>query len=227
MDYHMCTMKKAPAAIKAPALPKPEVAASKITELIDEDNFNHINLAGADLSYQQAKDVLIEEARISNVKFTGSALEKLSLRDARLDTCDLSNVEWKASRVTRVEIANSRLTGFRAAETKFSNCRFIDCGGKLIQLQTAHFEHSLFENCDLSGCDFRYCDLEGTIFKDCNLSEAIFYDARLKEVDFRGSDLRGILAHPKDLVGAIISPQQAVDFAAHFATLLGLTIAEP
>lgn len=214
-------------AMKPPSLPNPgSTPKSTIAELVDEDSFARLIFTGNDLSFQEATNVTIEEARFNNVRFAGSILQKLALRDARLDTCDLSNAEWNYSRITRVEIDNARLTGFRATDTKFSNCKFTNCVGKLIQLQTAQFDATIFQNCNLAGCDFRFCNLESVVFDNCDLQEAVFYDANLKNADFRGSNLLGILAHARDLAGAIISRQQALDFATHFANLLGMQVVD-
>ena len=87
--------------------------------------------------------------------------DSLRMEDVRLAGCNLANAAWPTMSCVRAEFVTCRMTGFSTQEALFHDTVFRDCKVDLAQFYQAKMLGVRFEECPLTGADFRKADLTG------------------------------------------------------------------
>jgi uncharacterized protein YjbI with pentapeptide repeats len=214
--------RKPKSGLKAPRLPVALPLAEPPHDLpADGDILSGFEYQGLDLTEQAISRLHLETAIFTQLIATGAQCENLRTEDVRFVGCNFANAAWPKLSCCRAEFIGCRMTGFITLEADVSDTIFRDCKIDLAQFYHAKMCGVRFEDCPLTGGDFRLTDLTGAVFMRCDLSGADLSGASLAGVDLRGCQLDGVRVGPAELRGATIDEAQALALVRAMGITIG------
>jgi uncharacterized protein YjbI with pentapeptide repeats len=113
-------------------------------------------ISGEGIDFRHAE---FEKSHIDHAQFQKSDFSHVAMRGGELSNSNVTDSDFSAVLVENVKIKwnNARYCNFSAA-------RFIDCDFTGSQLNEGRLVRAEFQNCDLSGVDFRGAKLDGVRF---------------------------------------------------------------
>ena len=191
--------------------------------LVDEGDYDAVELRGLDLSGQSATNARFLECGLYECR-----LDQADLRRARIADCLLVDLQAVSLDVAESSWRDSILRGCRfgalvAHGATLTRVRVVD--GKLdyVNLRGATLTDVRFEGCQISELDLGGAELHQVSLAGCRVERIDFSEARLHEVDLSGAQLHE-LTGVADMAGAVISEVQLADLAVTFATHLGIRV---
>jgi uncharacterized protein YjbI with pentapeptide repeats len=196
--------------VAAPQLP-PKLPAGSLPEglLGDEDVIRQVVFTEADISEQQARDVVCEHVHWQRCTMRGARLPAMHLRDVRFTRCDLIQTVLEKVALQRTELLDCRLTGLQAGDGRFRDLLLRDCQAQYASFAGGIFKGVRFERCILRDTSFLEADLAGALFLDCDLTNADMFGAKLTGADLRGSTIEGLRIGVKEIQGVKVDLVQA------------------
>ncbi|AHI00869.1 hypothetical protein KALB_7511 [Kutzneria albida DSM 43870] len=165
----------------------------------------------------------IVSSLVARTDLSGARFGPLELVDSVLEDVDLSNAVLQGVQVRTVELRNCRAIGLTLSADRSSALSVRDCQ---LDFASVHLEQSR-GGAAFVGCSLREARLSGdlakAVFEDCDLTGAEFRATGAKGCDLRGSTLTGAQGLGA-MRGAVISLEQAVSIAAELAAELGLAV---
>ncbi len=204
---------------------------------LDEANLRGADLSLAKLDKIRADGANFDETTLKMTKVTKSLLRGASLRGAKsmmasfvgsdLSQADLRGCQFEATNLSetildganfdeafldRVDLRDAQANGARFVKARMPNCA---AGGK------ARFTGSLFvsveapgslwQDTDLSGCDFSHANLQNTLFQGAYGEDVSFFAARLKGASFCRAKLAKTRFFAADLCHADLTRATLLD----------------
>ncbi|XP_045474395.1 BTB/POZ domain-containing protein KCTD9 [Harmonia axyridis] len=152
-----------------------------------ELRFQGVNLAGADLSKLDLRNINFKYANMQKCKLTGSNLSFCCLERA-----DLSYTNIDGAQLLGVK---GLCANFKGASMRC--CNFKDPAGSRSNMEGVNLKFADLEESDMCGVNLRVATLKNANLQNCNLRAAVLAGADLEKCDLSGSDL-----HEANLRGA-------------------------
>lgn len=188
--------------------------------LEDESQYSCLLVSGVDLAEQSAKRAAFDRVEFERTDLRGARFVDATLRDVCFRACDLANAQWRGTFLSGVEVIDSKILGLSAGESKFRDCVFQSCNGRMASFRFASLRGVSFEDCNLAEADFQSADLTGAAFARCDLRGVQMSGAKLAGANLCGSQIEGLLVNATDVMGVTIDAMQAV----YLVSLLGVKI---
>lgn len=163
-------------------------------------DFTESNFTNAIFDNINAEKAILVKADLSNTRCSKGDFSRTVLENALLDSCS-----WNG-----VSLGGANVTGCRANNAHFINCKFNATFGHYFSINNSCIERCHFLDADLPGLDASTlkgervawfgAKLDGARFLRADLAGAIFTEASLYRATFNHSDLRGIGMNAANLV---------------------------
>jgi len=190
------------------------------TQLDANERYEHLRLAGTELTNQRANGVLFREVDCAGLRLAGSELKHSSWFDVHIEGSDLANIRWDRAQLRDVNVSSSRLVGLVAAEATIEDTVFEECDLTLTQWRFSHLKRVRFERCTLTEADFVGADLTGAVFHDCEMESVDMSQAKAAGLDLRGSRIEGLRISPLQMKGGFVDFDQGV----YLLSAIGLNV---
>jgi uncharacterized protein YjbI with pentapeptide repeats len=196
---------------KAPRLPKALPLAELPRDLpADGESYSGLEYQQLDVAESIMSRLHFEGVVFTQLIATGTQCDYLRVEDVRFAGCNLANAVWPNLSGVRTEFIGCRMTGFATLEATLLDTLFRECKVDLAQFYKGKMRGVRFEDCALTGADFRAADVSEAVFVRCDLSQTDFTGARLVGADLRGCQIDGMRAGSNELRGAIVDEVQAL-----------------
>jgi len=179
---------------------QPESANSEVpvSEILQDRNFNHVDLAGADFSCVDLGRTVFSYAKLSRTIFLRSVLANSSFIHTHLEFLNMYGAEAK-----QADFSYARITGMTtqrqapqssyspsgSAEEQRSKCMAGRTDLTGARFANAQLLNSSFDEADMQGAVFAPSLISGVRFTKTNLIGAQFAGASISEATFRRSKL--------------------------------------
>ncbi|KAL3268758.1 hypothetical protein HHI36_007859 [Cryptolaemus montrouzieri] len=157
------------------------------TSYTAELRFQGVNLAGADLSKLDLRNINFKYANMQGCKLTGTNLSWCCFERA-----DLSYTNIDGAQLLGVKGLCANMEG-----ASMKNCNFKDPGGIRSNMEGVNLKFANLEGSDMGGVNLRVATLKNANLQNCDLRAAVLAGADLEKCDLSGSDL-----HEANLRGA-------------------------
>lgn len=159
------------------------IRSSHTTEL----RFQGVNLAGADLSKLDLRNINFKYANMQGCNLTGANLSWCCLERTDLSHANLDNASLLGVKGLRASMEGASL----------KNCNFKDPAGLRANLEGVNLKGACLEDSDMGAVNLRIANCKNANLKNCDLRAAVLAGADLENCDLSGSDL-----HEANLRGA-------------------------
>lgn len=157
------------------------------TSHLSELRFQGVNLAGADLSRLDLRNINFKFANLHKAKLTGA-----NLAFCCMERADLSFTNMEGANLMGVKMLCANL---ESAYLKL--CNFEDPAGNRANMEGVNLKSAMLEGSQMAGVNLRVATLKNANLQNCDLRGAILAGADLENCDLSGSDL-----HEANLRGA-------------------------
>lgn len=163
------------------------VNALMTTSHNSELRFQGVNLAGADLSRLDLRNINFKYVNLQGAKLTGANLAWCCLERA-----DLSHAILEGANLLGVKMLCANLEG-----ANLKTCNFEDPAGSRANMEGVNLKCANLEGSQMAGVNLRVATLKNANLQNCDLRGAVLAGADLENCDLSGSDL-----HEANLRGA-------------------------
>ncbi|XP_022207535.1 BTB/POZ domain-containing protein KCTD9 [Nilaparvata lugens] len=149
--------------------------------------FQGVNLAGADLSRLDLRNINFKFACLHGCRMVGTNLSWCSLERA-----DLSHAQMEGAQLLGVKMLCANLEG-----ANMRGCNFEDPSGSRTNMEGVNLKGANLEGSNMAGVNLRVSTLKNANLQNCDLRAAVLAGADLENCNLSGSDL-----HEANLRGA-------------------------
>ncbi|KAG8237838.1 hypothetical protein J437_LFUL002447 [Ladona fulva] len=165
---------------KVPLTRRDVVNALITTPFTTELRFQGVNLAGADLSRLDLRNINFKYACLHGCRMVGANLSWCSLERA-----DLSHAKLEGSQLLGVKMLCANLEG-----ASLRGCNFEDPAGSRANMESVNLKGANLEGSNMAGVNLRVATLKNANLQNCVLRAAVLAGADLENCDLSGSDLQ-------------------------------------
>jgi uncharacterized protein YjbI with pentapeptide repeats/pSer/pThr/pTyr-binding forkhead associated (FHA) protein len=138
-----------------------------------------------DFSGANLKTCRIEEVYWDHVLLAGAQLSGASIRESRFSQCDFSDATFKRTKFDEVDLKDCTLGGVDLSTSYLNGVKFNQMNLSVDPVLPRVLPACGFSDCNLVGRDFSFCNL-----RDADLSRVDFAQVKLADAQLRGANLR-------------------------------------
>ncbi|XP_071441983.1 BTB/POZ domain-containing protein KCTD9 [Hetaerina americana] len=165
---------------KVPLTRRDVVNALITTPFTTELRFQGVNLAGADLSRLDLRNINFKYACLHGCRMVGANLSWCCLERA-----DLSHAKLEGAQLLGVKMLCANLEG-----ASLRSCNFEDPAGSRANMESVNLKGANLEGSNMAGVNLRVATLKNANLQNCVLRAAVLAGANLENCDLSGSDLQ-------------------------------------
>ncbi|XP_065219326.1 BTB/POZ domain-containing protein KCTD9 isoform X2 [Planococcus citri] len=160
--------------------------------------FQGVNLAGADLSRLDLRNINFKYACLQGCRLAGA-----NLSNCILERADLSNAVLDGAQLLGVKMLCANLEG-----ASLKGCNFEDPAGVNANMEGVNLKNANLEGSNMAGVHLRVATLKNANLQHCDLRAAVLAGADLENCDLSGSNLHETNLRGANLKGASLELMQ-------------------